>query len=168
MLFDRIPKYKIEDFYDREEELQLLFKSLEVGEGLIVVYGVRRVGKTSLVQVGLTEYNVPYVIVDLRRFSEDPSLLSPSVLASIVKNTLKEYEKYSGKVKKFAEKILDYINSLDLKVIKLEVKGKRSELLVKVLEDVDKWAKKRNTRFVIVLDEAQELKIIPAWRKILA
>ena len=93
MLFDRIPKYKIEDFYDREEELQLLFKSLEVGEGLIVVYGVRRVGKTSLVQVGLTEYNVPYVIVDLRRFSEDPSLLSPSVLASIVKNTLKEYEK---------------------------------------------------------------------------
>ena len=42
------------------------------------------------------------------------------------------------------------------------------DLLVKVLEDVDKWAKKRNTRFVIVLDEAQELKIIPAWRKILA
>jgi len=168
VLFDRIPKYKIEEFYAREEELQLLFKGLEVGEGLIVVYGVRRVGKTSLVQVGLTEYNVPYVIVDLRRFSEDPSLLSPSVLASIVKNTLKEYEKYSGKVKKFAEKILDYINSLDLKVIKLEVKGKRSELLVKVLEDVDKWAKKRNTRFVIVLDEAQELKIIPAWRKILA
>ncbi len=48
MLFDRRPKLSRNDFYDREEELRLLVRGVESGEGLIVVYGLRRLGKTSL------------------------------------------------------------------------------------------------------------------------
>ena len=48
MLFDRKPKTRREDFYNRERELELFIRGIEVGESLIVVYGVRRVGKNQL------------------------------------------------------------------------------------------------------------------------
>ncbi|MCD6563011.1 MAG: ATP-binding protein, partial [Thermoproteales archaeon] len=168
MLFDRRPKYRREDFYDREEELHMFLRGLEVGEGLIVVYGVRRVGKTSLVRVGLAESNIPFVPIDLRRFSEDPSLLSPSVSALLIEEVLKQYEKHREKMKKFVRDILRYVDSLDLKVVKLKVKEGRRRLLAEVLEEADRWAGKRGIRVAIVLDEAQELRTVPAWRDILA
>ena len=49
MLFDRKPKFRRKDLYDREMELQLHSKGIEASEGSIVVYGVRGIGKTSLV-----------------------------------------------------------------------------------------------------------------------
>ena len=168
MLFDRRPKYRREDFYDREEELHMFLRGLEVGEGLIVVYGVRRVGKTSLVRVGLAESDIPFVPIDLRRFSEDPSLLSPSVSALLIEEVLKQYEKNREKMKKFVRDILRYVDSLDLKVVKLKVKEGRRRLLAEVLEEADRWAGKRGIRVAIVLDEAQELRTVPAWRDILA
>ncbi len=106
--------------------------------------------------------------IDLRRFSEDPSLLSPSVSALIIEEVLKQYEKHREKMKKFVRDILRYVDSLDLKVVKLKVKEGRRKLLSEVLEEADRWAGKRGIRVAIVLDEAQELRTVSAWRDILA
>jgi hypothetical protein len=63
MYFDPRPKARKEDLYDREEELELLRRS--VGSNpLTVVTGVRRLGKTSLLLVGLRD--IPHVILDTR------------------------------------------------------------------------------------------------------
>lgn len=51
MLFDRRPKLRREDFYNREKELQLLSRGIDAGEGLIIVYGIGRIGKTSFTYV---------------------------------------------------------------------------------------------------------------------
>ncbi len=66
MLFDLNPKARREDLYDREDELEEIFKALDLGEKFITIYGVRRVGKTSLLRVALREANVLHAIIDVR------------------------------------------------------------------------------------------------------
>lgn len=61
-LFDPRPKSSRSELLDRADELRLLDKS--VGRPLIVVLGIRRIGKTSLVKSFLEPYNGIYI--DLR------------------------------------------------------------------------------------------------------
>ncbi len=166
MLFDRKPKVRREDFYDREEELKLFLRGLEVGEGLIVVYGVRRIGKTSFVYVALNEAEVPFVPVDLRKFSESPSLLSPSSVLRLVEDALAEYDKVA-RVRKAVEKVLSRVESINVNGVTIRTRGSE-RLAAEILERFDAWARRRSTRLVVVLDEAQELRVVPSWRKILA
>ena len=63
MYFDPKPKKRKEDLYDREKELEEFEKSLKTSP-LTVVTGIRRLGKTSLILVGLSDK--PSVVVDLR------------------------------------------------------------------------------------------------------
>ena len=67
MLFDLNPKVRREDLYDREDELREIFRAIDLKERFIVIYGVRRVGKTSLLRVALRESKVPHAIIDVRR-----------------------------------------------------------------------------------------------------
>ena len=168
MLFDRKPKFRREDFYDRKRELQLLSKGIEAGEGLIVVYGVRRIGKTSLVYVGLSELDVLFIPIDIRRFLVDPSFLAPQTLLQVADEVLKQYERLQGRVKEFFGKLLEYVESLDLKVLKLKIKEKEKVLPTRILERANRWAREQGTRVIIVLDEAQELRRNPQWRSTLA
>ncbi len=63
MFFDPKPKMCREDLYDRERELREFELALS-SSPLTVVTGIRRLGKTSLILVGLS--GRPSVIVDLR------------------------------------------------------------------------------------------------------
>jgi len=64
MYFDERPKSKREDLFNREKELSQIKNS--IGRPLIVITGVRRIGKTSVLRVALNELDRPTVIVDLR------------------------------------------------------------------------------------------------------
>jgi len=57
MLFDVRPKEDRRDLYDRERELSELRESIERGVWS-AVYGVRRVGKTSVVNVAVNDPEV--------------------------------------------------------------------------------------------------------------
>ncbi|ADC66287.1 ATPase [Ferroglobus placidus DSM 10642] len=63
MYFDPRPKRRREDLYDRDEELEEFVRSVKRSP-LTVVTGIRRLGKTSLILVGLSDK--PSVMVDLR------------------------------------------------------------------------------------------------------
>ncbi len=56
MLFDPRPKTSRRDLFNREEELALLDNAARRGEPLILVLGIRRVGKTSLLRSFLEEW----------------------------------------------------------------------------------------------------------------
>lgn len=168
MLFSRGPKLRKKDFYNRERELRLFLNGIEAGEGLIVIYGVRRIGKTSLVHVGLSELNIPFIPIDVRRFSGDPSFLTPPTLLQMVDEVLKRCEKLWGKVKGLFDKTLEYVESLDLRILRLRTKGRDKDLPAKILERANVWAKRRGTRIVIIFDEAQELRGNPYWRTLLS
>ncbi|CAD5244879.1 ATPase [Thermococcus camini] len=64
MYFDTRPKRKREDLYDREKELGEFERSLKSKNPLTVITGIRRLGKTSLLLVGLNELSLPHVLVD--------------------------------------------------------------------------------------------------------
>ncbi|MEM4189527.1 MAG: ATP-binding protein [Candidatus Caldarchaeum sp.] len=72
------PKTHRREFYDREKELSQLLDALKGKDKLIVVTGIRRIGKTSLIRVALEESKLPYIYLDLRKLEtySDAALLS--------------------------------------------------------------------------------------------
>ncbi|GAB6945624.1 AAA family ATPase [Vulcanisaeta sp. JCM 14467] len=69
MLFDIRIKESLKDLFDRDDEVRRLRDSLN--EPLIIVFGLRRVGKSSLIKAVLNEYAPNnYFYIDLRRFEE--------------------------------------------------------------------------------------------------
>ena len=169
MLFSREPKRYRDEFFDREEELSLLTRALEVGEGLVIVYGIRRIGKTSLVLVCLNSIGFPYVFIDVRRFVENPCLLSPSGLRGFIESV---FERYRGCRKGLVEcikSVARYVESIDTGVLSIRIRrSAREELFTDLLARIDEWASSRGLRFVIVFDEAQYLSIVSQWRNIIA
>jgi len=59
------PKRRREDFYNMEDELNDFVNSLDKFR-FIVVRGLRRYGKTSLILTGLNTANVKYLFLDCR------------------------------------------------------------------------------------------------------
>ena len=54
----------MENLYDREEELSLL--QSVISEPIVLLIGIRRIGKTSILKVFLNNINLPYALVDAR------------------------------------------------------------------------------------------------------
>jgi len=63
MLFDPRPKTSKNDLYNFNEEFELLLKNIE--KPMVIVSGLRRTGKTSLVLTALSESDKPYIFIDL-------------------------------------------------------------------------------------------------------
>ncbi len=71
MYFELMPKEKEEDFYNYKNELNRLLTSIKQ-DRIIVVKGVRRVGKSSLMRVARGKLDLPSVWVDGRTiYSKD-------------------------------------------------------------------------------------------------
>ena len=70
MLFDLEPKRMREDLYDFDHELRSLINGI-VNEKIIVVRGLRRTGKTSLMKVAFNEAGYPFIYLD-PRFGDRP------------------------------------------------------------------------------------------------
>ena len=69
MLFDERPKSRRADLYDRERELNDLLRG--IGRPLVLLLGIRRIGKTSVLRVALSEADVPGIIIDARSLREN-------------------------------------------------------------------------------------------------
>jgi AAA+ ATPase superfamily predicted ATPase len=137
-LFDLRPKTRREDLFDRERELELLHRGIERGYPVISVLGIRRIGKTSLLKVLLSELSGLYV--DMRgvtRRSDLEAKLTESMESSLTR------------LRRFLEGIRGVrITGLS---IQIRWRGKDSLSLAGLLEEINK----KKERFVIVLDEAQ-------------
>ncbi|NAZ11162.1 MAG: AAA family ATPase [Desulfurococcales archaeon] len=137
-LFDLRPKTRREDLFDRERELDLLHRGIERGYPVISVLGIRRIGKTSLLKVLLSELSGLYV--DMRgvtRRSDLEAKLTESMESSLTR------------LRRFLEGIRGVrITGLS---IQIRWRGKDSLSLAGLLEEINK----KKERFVIVLDEAQ-------------
>lgn len=144
MLFDLNPKERVADLYDRKKELEALSGSLK-GERLTVVYGLRRVGKTSLIHAFLNKKEAPYMLIDARRIYQEH--------ASIPKGAL--YEAVSAEFIDFVEKLgLETVESLTQKYPLIFADKKLSSLL----KGMNDWCRDGRLVYVIVFDEAQYLR----------
>jgi len=61
MYFSLKPKSRMKDLYDRKKELRNLENAIESGK-IVLLTGIRRIGKTSLLNVFLNERKVGLII----------------------------------------------------------------------------------------------------------
>ena len=138
MLFDLRPKTSRKELFNREEELRTLDKVVDRGDPLILVLGIRRVGKTSLLKSFLEKWRGIYI--DMRGVLRESDLYG-RISEGLADNI--------GKMKSFVEGIRG------IKILGVEVeikwKGKDSISLIGLLEELNR----KGERVVIVFDEAQ-------------
>jgi AAA+ ATPase superfamily predicted ATPase len=164
MLFDPRPKETRSELFNRAKELTDLEFYVKSGSPLILCLGVRRIGKTSLLKVFLNENNYPHIYINARKLSEyQYSILGLYKLFSEALNQMR-----------ISSKLVDYLKSLS--GIKISALGtgfniefdwrRRSPSLTSLLERLNEYASERNTYFLIVIDEVQELRFLRGHNKL--
>ncbi len=155
-----MPNVKTEksEFFDREDEIELIEKSIKTSP-LIVIYGLRRMGKTSLLNVALNYKNLFYIIIDARELYNEKLKISENDFFYAL---LREFSKKAGKIKQFKYALKDIISNISGVSIKgvdinFDIKHKRFRI-TDLLYEIDKYAHKKNKKFIIGIDEAQYLR----------
>jgi AAA+ ATPase superfamily predicted ATPase len=142
LFFDPRPKSRREELFGRDVELNKLHENIDVP--ITVIAGVRRIGKTSLLNVFLNEADVPSIVVDLRSlranwgFKELYGLLSKA---------------FSSSFDKLIE-VLKSISSIKIAGSEVEIKwrGKGALTLPALFDGLNR------KRIIVALDEAQRLR----------
>jgi len=151
-------KKRKEEFFNMESELETLKKELlDQNTRMIVVKGLRRTGKSSLMRVALNETKIPHIFIDLR-------LSIPFTPENFYQYFSKELEKFLKE--KTLKKILSKIKGIEISGLKLEFKERKINIIAEILEEIGKWAE--NKQVVLAIDEAQDLRYMKGFDKILA
>lgn len=147
MYFDVEPKSRREDLFDFEEEYLTLKNSILRGKRIIVIKGIRRTGKTSLMKVVYNEIDVPKVFLDGRIITPRQS----DILLVLFEGSINAVTDYFLDLK-----IKDVLKELGISFgINLRISmstGLRS------FEKLDEFLENRNKKLILFLDEVQRLK----------
>lgn len=161
MLFDPMPKENRKELFDRERELNALDSFTRSHSRIALVLGIRRVGKTSLLKVFVNESSYPWIFIDARRLSEHG--YSRISLYRLLADEL-------NKRKNLLEKIIDYLKTLrgiSLLGTQVDFNWRTKALTISaILEKLDEYAENENTSFLVIVDEAQELRFLRGYGKI--
>ncbi len=156
MYFDVNPKERREDLYDREEELKSISEALNLGERLIVVYGIRRIGKTSVIRVSLRD--LPHVLLDVRQLYFSENNVTMLLLVKYILEGFRERMKASEKLYLGLRDAMSRIKGLRIGEIGIEIEPSAKISLTDVLSRVNDWCEERGERFIFAFDEAQYLR----------
>lgn len=142
MFFDVEPKRRLEDFYDAEEELEAYVDALRT-ERLVVVKGLRRYGKTSLVLTGLsTLKDERHIFVDCRLLPANPTLQDFVALVE------QEADR-----KSWVRRLLRRVEHVEIGgAFRVRLRGGAQETLARVFEALG--------HTIVVFDEAQRLRYL--------
>jgi AAA+ ATPase superfamily predicted ATPase len=132
------PKRRREDFYNMEDELSDFVNSLDKFR-FIVVRGLRRYGKTSLILTGLNTANVKYLFLDCR--------LLRSATTSF-DNFLRIIEAEISR-NSWVRRLIGNIDYFEVGGV-IKFKFRRPDVLLEIFENLGDT--------VVVFDEAQELR----------
>ncbi|CAB50423.1 AAA family ATPase [Pyrococcus abyssi] len=155
MLFSPYPKTKREELFDREKELEELKKAIESGERLILLLGLRRLGKSSLLNVALGELSYPSIKVDVRKTYSEFSSVNRYVVGRMLLSAI------SGKLEE-AKNFLRRVKGISISGVRIDV-SPRDFSIVELLEALNDYGE-RTGRVIIAFDEAQYLRFGGATR----
>jgi AAA+ ATPase superfamily predicted ATPase len=152
LYFDPRPKTKKEDLYDREKELEQFFKALSYAP-LIVVTGLRRTGKTSFVNVALSECGCPFAFLDLRGLPFNPSYVD------IVRRLEAAFRRIDRKWISDLSEALKHLKGVSVLGSELSFEwGKAGVDLAEFFGEIDSCAAEKKKKFVIAFDEIQVIR----------
>ncbi len=148
MLFSTEPKSSIGDLFDRELEVKKLKNSLN--ERMILVLGLRRIGKSSLVLSTLNSLDVDFIFIDVRKAYDDVSKKVPAErLYGEMRSSLLRLSK--------GERVKDLLSRLNVSLeypVKVRISAEEiKDNIVKIFEALNDIG-----RVIVVFDEAQYLR----------
>jgi len=148
VLFDITPKEDRKDFFDRDREIEELKK---LKTPIMLVLGLRRTGKSSLIKIALKEMGLPSIYLDLRKFEERDYISYKDFILEFQAEVNKLIRRFPGLLD-----LLKRVRGVSIlgNEVKFSWKGEErlrfSSLLDALEEGVDE-------KVVIALDEVQEL-----------
>ncbi|MGC9136014.1 MAG: AAA family ATPase [Caldivirga sp.] len=123
---------------------------------LIVVKGLRRTGKTSLVLTLLNELGVPYVLIDVREFVRSRRGLY-SILSRSLNSFIRRYLPSKALINSVM-KALSNIRGVGISGLEISLSwGKNRPLLTELFRELDRASHDAGVRLIIAIDEAQRL-----------
>ncbi|AEE94327.1 archaeal ATPase [Acidianus hospitalis W1] len=142
MLFDERPKDRKEDLFDREREVEEIINNIK--RPLLLISGVRRIGKTSVLLVSLNEAKENYILIDCRKLKEN---YGRKELYSLFSEAL------SSKIS-YLKDVLEKVKGISIAGNYVEIKwgGKNYISLSSLFDELNK------KRLIIAIDEAQRLR----------
>lgn len=154
MYFDEAPKSRLEDLYDFEEQVRELRTSIRRRNRLIVLLGLRRTGKTSLLLSCLNAEKVPYLLLDGRVFAGRQVITREELLRQL-ESSLNEALSRAG----FARRFLGALRGLrgvelSLPHLRVSLGWAPPSRVADPLEVIKALA--RRGRLILAIDEAQE------------
>lgn len=158
MLFSPYPKTKREELYDRDNELKELEEAIRRGERLILLIGMRRLGKSSLLNVTLSELPNPSVKIDVRKIYSEYSSVNRYIIGKALLSSLSGKKRLVEEVKTFLSKV----KGIAFSGMKVEITSKDFSI-TGLLEALNEYGGERG-RVVIAFDEAQFLRFGGATR----
>ncbi|MCE4605916.1 MAG: ATP-binding protein [Desulfurococcales archaeon] len=153
LLFDPRPKISRDELYDRDYELNKLLEFLENGSPIMVMYGVRRIGKTSILNVFLNETNVPHIYIDARVFEDQG--YNRETLYRVLSNAL-------NKLRSRWSSVLEYIKMLEgVEIMGANIRFNRRRTglsITDIFNTINEWGVNHGIIVIISVDEAQQLR----------
>ena len=147
MYFDPKPKTQKDDLYDFEKEFKEVVTAIKRNERIIVIRGLRRTGKTSLMKVIQNQIKIPSAFLDGRIIEPKRKEVYTSLLQAAIEGIERKHLS------------LTLINSL--KELTINLMGINVGFALRIsqaFESLDEYLEKHSQRFVFFLDEVQTLK----------
>ena len=157
MLFDLKPKTSKVDLFDFDDEFNRLSSLIRDRlTRLIVVRGLRRTGKTSLILTTLNELNVPYIFIDVREVVRSRRGLYEA-LSRALSDFLKRYYPRRALIN-MVVRALSSVRGVGINGLEVALNwGSDRPLLSEILREFDRVSGDLGIRLVMVIDEAQRL-----------
>jgi AAA+ ATPase superfamily predicted ATPase len=164
MLFDVRPKEDKKDLYDRDEEIEEIKESVE-RKVWIAVYGMRRVGKTSVVNVAVNDPKYLVIKLNLMRIYNPKKKRYPkssfiSLFLESINEVIKKYT-LGGRLTRLISNILgiDENSFIEFNLVKIRPRLKRfrGDDVSSVVRELDLLAGDNKKTLILIFDEAQEL-----------
>jgi len=154
MLFSIAPKKKKDDLFNREIEYSKLQKDVQTGR-IILLDGLRRIGKTSLLKAFLNESDHFSIMIDCRAFEKNHGINKREFNKAISEEIDKQI-----RTSKF-KKLLQNISEFGLGDITIRLNNKIYDSkpnISKILSELNAMLEKKEKKFIIAFDEAQFLR----------
>ncbi len=152
MLFDLKPKKRREDLFDRKKELEEVLDAFRKFP-IILVTGLRRVGKSSLIRVSVEESKYSSISLDGRLLYMNSGGNIRKM--HLVNQTERELMNFS-KTERFL-KSLKTLNGISINGNSVSLNWKELDL-ISLFEKIESSAKKRKSYVILFFDEAQYFK----------
>ncbi len=166
MLFRLGVKNSIDEFFNYRDELNLFTEGLlDNITRLIVIKGIRRIGKSSLVRVGCNVSGVNCLFIDVRAYG----FLSIDKFYDLLSRAFTEFVRSSSLSKRIID-VLGRVRGISVSGtgLSIEITDRRPSIIVDILSSINRLAEDEGLCIPVVFDEAQDLLFIRGFRRILA